>query len=183
SSGLETAIADGHVSDAETLKDWLLVLITQGNARQDAGICALSHRGEDMTALARALTASRERAEEAEAQGAAFARTLAAMGCDVSPAPLPVAVGQAARNLDVSTPEVAALYLQSYIGNLVTVAVRAIPLGQSDGQRVLGELAGPIADTADWGATATPDGLGSASFGADMAAMRHEVQEVRIYRT
>ncbi|KAJ55503.1 urease accessory protein UreF [Actibacterium mucosum KCTC 23349] len=184
SHGLETAIASGDVTDAQTLQAWLRVVLTQGTGIVDATLLCRTMEGQDLGNVARALAASRERLEEAEAQGAAFVDTVNKITGDAQAvAPLPVAVGVAARSLSLSTEDVAALYLHAFISNLVSAAVRFVPLGQSAGQAVLSALHADIAETARRAVTMTLDDLGAAAPGADMAAMKHETQDVRIFKT
>ena len=97
--------------------------------------------------------------------------------------PLPVAVGLAARGLDLPKTLILAQYLNSWATNLVTIAVRAVPLGQSEGQRVLQALQPVMLEVAGRAATATEDDLGTSAFGADLAGMLQESMDVRIYRT
>ncbi|MEM6740814.1 MAG: urease accessory UreF family protein [Pseudomonadota bacterium] len=187
SHGLETAIAEGHVSDAAGLEAWLGYVLCFGTGRSDAILIHACLRGEpvdDLATLARALAPSAERAREAEEQGAALARTIGALrGTTMPPRPLPVAFGAAARRLPVAPLRVVALYLQAFVGNLVSCATRAVPLGQTEAQAVLARLSQPILTTAS--ATAeTPVGrISSAAFGSDLSALRHETQDVRLYRT
>ena len=189
SQGLEWAIAEGVVASAEDLAVWLGDVLAQGAGRSDAIMLSLAQRDAmplgALVDLARALAPSRERWEEAEAQGAAFAAGLAALGRPLPEGVLPyaVAVGLAARGLGVAPQQVAALWLQGMAGNLVQVAVRFVPLGQADGQRVLAGLQPLILRLAAEAATAGPEAIGSAAFGADLASMQHEVMEVRLCRT
>jgi urease accessory protein len=82
---------------------------------------------------------------------------------------------------------VVSLYLQAFAATLVSAAVRFVPLGQAEGQRILSGLA-PRIEAVARAAVALPpeeieDALGGAAFGADLAAMEHETQEVRLFRT
>jgi len=184
SHGLETAIATGEVTDADTLRDWLTVILEEGTGAVDSTLLCLTLKGADMAAEARALATSRERLEEAEAQGRAFVDTVNAItGGALPPAPLPVAVGLAARRLSLAPKQVAALYLHAFTSNLISAAVRFVPLGQTEGQRVLSGLHGIIEAVAVRAAGATLDDLGSAALGADLAAMRHETLQVRLFKS
>jgi urease accessory protein len=188
SNGLETAIASGQVSDAQTLETWLGAVLEQGAGRSDAILLAHALRGtppaEDLARLAVALAASRERFMETMEQGAAFSRTVNALtGASRPERPLPVAVGEAASGLGLAPPQVLALYLQGYVGNLVSAAIRFVPLGQNEGQGVLARLNPRIVALARQAAVATLDDIGNATFGADLAAIRHETQEVRLFRS
>jgi urease accessory protein len=144
-------------------------------------------RGEDadrLAALARALASSRERQLETEAQGAAFAATVAAItGVPHPPRPLPVAVGVAARGLALAPADVAALFLQSFAAALVSVGVRFVPLGQTEGQQVLARLHPILLAVADEAAATPPDRMGTFALRGDIAAMAHETMETRVYRT
>lgn len=188
SQGLEWAMAEGSVRDAATLADWLRDALVHGAGWSDAVLLSLALRADaDHVALddlARALCLSSERLTETRDQGAAFARTVAALtGTAPDPAALPVAVGRACVGLALPRTEVIALYLQGQMLNQVQAAIRFLPLGQTAGQRVLAALAPLILRQAARAATATEDELGGCAFGAEIAAMRHETMETRIFRT
>lgn len=185
SQGLEWAMAEGAIRDAATLADWLRDALVHGTGWSDAVLLSLALRpGADHAALddlARALCLSSERLTETLDQGAAFARTAAALtGTAPGPAALPVAVGRACVGLALPRAEVIALYLQGQMLNQVQAAIRFLPLGQTAGQRVLALL---ILRQAARAATATEGDLGGCAFGAEIAAMRHETMETRIFRT
>ena len=187
SHGLEWAISAGDVTDAAGCQAWLGDVLQFGTGWQDAVILAQALRADaDHAALAeyaRALAPSRERLAETMDQGTAFARAIGALGGAVDPAPLPVAVGQAAAVLALPAAQIIAFYLHAFAANLVSVAVRFIPLGQSDGQQMLANLHPMIIALADAAATADLSDITTATFGADLAAMRHETMDVRVYRT
>jgi len=188
SHGLETEIAEGRVRTAAEVQDWVAAVLSTGSGRSDAIVMLAARRGEagvDVLAdLARALACSRERLEETQAQGRALAATLAALGIgDGVARPYPVVLGLAARGLGLPDRVVASLSVQAFAGALVSVAVRFVPLGQAEGQRVLAALHPVIDRVAKEAVTAGLDGIGTAVFGADLASMAHEGLEVRIFRT
>jgi urease accessory protein len=188
SHGLEWAIAAGDVADADTLGGWIGDVLRFGAGRTDAVLLAHALRpGADLAALADralALAASAERARETLEQGAAFvAATNALTGADRPPLPYPVAVGAAAGGLGLAPRLVLALYLQAFAGNLVAAGVRFVPLGQTEGQAVLAGLRPVVADVAAEAADAPLGAIATAALGADLAAMRHETMDVRIFRT
>ena len=188
SGGLETAIADGFVSSEDTLSDWLDASLFCGSARVDA-VLLTSAMAEDadipaLSDWARALANSAERWRETSEQGRAFQQALVATGeGDGQPLPLPVAVGRAAQSLTLPPERVAALYLQASIANLATGAVRHVPLGQAAGSRVIARLGPRILSVASEATSTAPEDVLTTSFGADLAQMRHETQETRIFRT
>lgn len=186
SHGLEVAISKGEVKDADGLQDWLSDTLRFGAGRMDAILLALTHRGgsvDDLAATARALAPTRERWEEAQAQGRAFAQTVSAIDTPVPEVAFPVALGFAARRLSLGTGDVAALYLHSFASNLVSAGVRFIPLGQTAGQAVLSALHPTIQTIAHHASDATLDDLTSATMRGDLVSAGHETLEVRIFRT
>jgi len=139
---------------------------------------------DELDALARALCASRERLLETEAQGAAFATTIAASwGGDPTPRAYPVAVALAARDHGILPRDTIAVYLQAFAGNLVSAGIRLIPVGQTDGQRILARLHPVVTAIADDALTAALDDVGGCAMLGDIAAMRHETQTVRLFRS
>lgn len=188
SHGLEAAIAGDEVCDGPSLSRWIATVITRGTGRSDAILLhhALLKDADYMALsdLARALCASAERRRETDEQGAAFTRTVNDLNDRDDPAaPLPVALGRAAARLDVSPIQVAALYLQAFAGNLVTIGVRHIPLGQTEGQKILADLNPLVAQVARDTEGLPLDGIGNSALGADLAALLHETQDVRIFKT
>ena len=185
SHGLVQALVDG-ARDADAVAAWVADVLRHGGGWLDAVLLALALRGEDAVALAdqaRAQAGCAERLTETLDQGRAFAATLRALGPAVPDAPLPVAVGLAARRLDLPPEEVIAHYLHGFAGNLVMAATRFLPLGQAQAQTAVAGLHGVIAETAARAALAGWDALETCCFGADLAAMRHETLDVRIFRT
>ncbi len=184
SQGLETAIADGDVHDAATLHDWIAAILTFGSARTDAILLAHARTGADLTGLALALASSAERLTEMMEQGRAFGQTIAAITGTPQPVlPYALAVAHATRALNVPTETVLTHWLQGVAAQLVSVGVRFVPIGQTDGQRILAALAPCITRLARDCAIAPLTDIGTATVAADLAAMRHETLPVRIYRT
>ena len=187
SHGLETVISSGTVTSARALEGWIADLVLNGSVQADAVLLVHVMEGGDpdrAAEFAAALAGSAERWEETRDMGAAFARTLAEMGgAPVEPRPLPVALGLAARDLKLPATTVAMLFLQSFAANQVSCAQRAIPLGQAEAQAVLHRLSPVIADAAQQARHGDPARIASAAFGADMAAMAHEVLQPRMFRT
>ena len=187
SHGLELAIHEGAVTDEASLQSWLTQTLRRGGGHVDSWLLSMTLRGaqaNDMADLAEALAGTAERWAETSEQGAAFARTVADMGGEeIAPCALPVAVGLAARRLTLAPRTVIALYLQSFTANLVSAAVRFIPLGQAAGQRVLAALHPVIEEAAQAAETAEIATLATGAFAADLDAARHEDMEVRLFKS
>lgn len=186
SHGLEAVIADGERS-AAGIGRWIEGVLRHGGGQADAVLLASVLRGEDagaMDAIARAMAGTKERLSETVEQGTAFARTVAALtGRDLAPRCLPVALGEAARGLDLPVAEVVSVFLHAFAANLTACATRFAPLGQTEGQAVLAGLHPVIAEVAAWAVGAEVEEIGTSALAADLAAMRHEEMDVRIFKT
>ena len=188
SHGLEWAISAGDVTTAAQLQRWLGTVLTEGAGRTDAILLAQALRPEadlgHLASLAEALAASRERLVETLDQGRALGQTIAALIGQPQPEmPYPVALGAAARGLGLPPEPVVSLYLHAFASSLVQAAVRFVPLGQTEGQAVLAALHPVILQVAAEAVQAEVDQIGSGAFRSDLAAMRHETMDVRIFRT
>jgi urease accessory protein len=99
------------------------------------------------------------------------------------PVAYPVAVGALAGMHGIDVDATTLAYLQGIMANLISAAVRLVPLGQSAGLAVLAALEPVILRIADETRGATLDDLGGAAFRSDLAAMRHETQYTRLFRS
>jgi urease accessory protein len=74
-------------------------------------------------------------------------------------------------------------HVHALAANLISAGVRLIPLGQSDGQRVLAALEPVAAETAERALVTALDEVGGAAMRADLAGMHHEAQYTRLFRS
>ncbi len=212
SHGLEWAIEAGDVTSAAALEAWLGDVLVHGAGRSDAIVLVAAHRAAaagdldrlaEVLEFANALQPSKERRLEAGAQGAAFVRAIADTWSDprfdaltaalsarfvkptwpAVPWTHAAAVGVAAAAHGLDPAEVAPAFLQALAANVISAGVRAVPLGQSEGLRVLRSLAPVVRRMADAALTATLDDVGGAAVLADIASMRHETQYTRLFRS
>jgi urease accessory protein len=189
SHGLERVIDRGGMRDAGMLRLWLEDILVYGSGRADVILLAAAYQAEpdDLTmvdATARSFAASSERLTETCDQGAAFARTVDAIwATTLGTLTYPVALGRAARVRGLPLDLTARMYLHGFTANLISAAVRLVPLGQTEGQRLLSDLAPLIAKTAEEAITQPCDELASTCFAADIAAMHHETQYSKVFRT
>jgi len=202
SGGIEYAVEAGDIIDASSLQSWLGTILAHGSSGSDAVLFVHAHRavaaGDDnglreVSELAAAFVSSRERYLETTAQGRAFVEaTRAAWPCDAldrlgaiwdGAVAYPVAVAVTCAGHGIALEQALPAYLQAVAANLISAGVRLIPLGQTDGQRMLAALEPMIAATVQRAlATALAD-IGNATFRADIAAMRHETQYTRLFRS
>ena len=194
SHGLEWAVEAGDVRDEGALAAWLGDVLRHGSGRADAILLRHAHRAADLAGLASvaelaaAAQPSRERQAETLGQGGAFALAAKVWGAPLLAAldgavPYPVAVGALARAHGVAEDAAAEGFLHAAAANMVSAAVRLVPLGQTAGLRVLALLEPAIAAVASETRAATLDDLGGACFRSDIASMRHETQYTRLFRT
>jgi urease accessory protein len=202
SGGIEWAVEAGDITDTATLADWLDAMLGDGSGFCDATFLVHAFRaveaGEErqlreIAELAAAFVPSRERQLETTSQGRAFIEIARAAwsadGLDAmvaaSGAPLvyPVAVGVVAASHGVPLAATLHAFLHALVSNWISAASRLIPLGQTDSQRVLASLEPAVAATASRALNATLDDLGSATFRADLASLRHETQYTRLFRS
>jgi urease accessory protein len=192
SHGLETAIREGAVRDAETLAAWIGGLVEFGGGWTDAVLFHAAWEasmGRDAQALAEvaelaeALAPSLERRRETLAQGEAFLVAARAWGPPElnGQVAYPVAVGSAAACARISAPAALTAWLHAFAANLVSVAVRAIPIGQTDAVAVIAALEPVILATARRAGASTLDDLGACALLSDIAAMRHEILDGRLF--
>jgi urease accessory protein len=75
-------------------------------------------------------------------------------------------------------------YLHAFAANLISAAVRAVPLGQTDGQLALAALESVVRRTAaEAAAAASLDEIGTATPLLDWCSLRHETQYTRLFRS
>lgn len=195
SGGLERAVHDGWIGDGEALREWIAMLLERGSAWNDAVLFAESHRmvGDAgglaaVAELASALSGSRERHMETMLLGEAFLSAARAWPHPVlerlgPSAAYPVAVGAVAGAHAIKLGEALAAFQHALASQLVSAAIRLGVCGQRDGVAVLAALEPVIAETARRAALSSLDDLGSATIGADIASLRHEVQTTRLFRS
>ncbi|HEX5778949.1 MAG TPA: urease accessory protein UreF, partial [Xanthobacteraceae bacterium] len=202
SHGIEWAVEAGDIKDAETCATWLTDLLNQGGPWSDAVLLAATHRAAeakddaallDAAELASVLSPSKERKLETLKQGDAFllavknAWPCEAVDCFAKIWPhetaFPVAVGAAGAGHKIALDSVLEAYLLAAVTNLVSAAVRLIPLGQTDGTKVVARLTLLAREVATRAARSTLDDVGGAAFRSDIASMRHETQYTRLFRS
>lgn len=197
SHGLEWAVEAGDIRDVGSLCDWMTLLLGHGGPGNDLIIlqAAWDHADDmrtvrEIAAFACACASSRERFDETVYQGEAFLK--AASVWDVSPGreelagrrwPLPVAQGMVFRRGGVDRERAALSGGYTTLAALVSAAVRLVPLGQTDGLRALAHMEPVLLSAVRAAAEQTLDDVGGACFRSDLAAMHHETQTTRLFRT
>ena len=189
SQGLEAAIEAGLVRNPETAEAWIGDVLELAVARMEAQVLR-AMMGEMSAARRQALNnffvATRETAElraETLQMGQALSRLLAELGIPVpiqDPA-FPTSFAIAARHWSIEPRQAVVAYLWSWLENQVMTAVKAVPLGQTAGQKILlahgdqlERLAGLDLQESAWSNFAP---------GLAWLSSRHETQYSRLFRS
>jgi urease accessory protein len=205
SHGLEYAVEAGMLRDRAALERWIGGILAFGAGHSDALLLRESHRavatGEiarfcEIAAFAAALRGTSELALEAEAQGAAFLRALAtgwpflvlrepflALAQADIRAPYVIVVAAASALAGIELRLALPSYLQAFAANLVSAALRLIPLGQSDGVAALAALSERLPDIVNTVERTSFDDIGSAALAVDFCSASHETQYTRLFRS
>lgn len=190
SHGLERAVHDGLVDGREGLRAWIEALLAHGSAWNDAVLFAEAWRlaadGESVepaAELAQAMAGSRERHMESTLQGEAFMTAASAWGEGARALPYCVAVGSTAGRHGVPLETALGAWLQAFASNQLQAAIRLSVIGQTDAVGLLAALESVILETAGRVARSTLDDLGSCTVAAEIAAMNHETQYSRLFRS
>lgn len=203
SEGLEPAVDTGLVRDEASARAWLLDQLALGLQRSELPLVAAAlkawRRGdtERIRELNDWLLATRETAEsrlQTEQMGRSLAAWLAqqrpvgdahtAALAALSPAPgYPVAWALAAAGTGATPRDAALAYAFAWAENLVQAALKAVPLGQSAGQRILASLAEAIPEAVDAALGLADSERLAALPGLAILGARHETQYSRLFRS
>jgi len=203
SHGIETAVDQGFVINRASLVAWIQTVLGDGTGRVDGALFAAAWRAADarnwpaFDAVAERAAAWRgtlEIALESRQQGGSFlsiTRTAwpqpdldaahERLGGEIA---LPVAVALAAAAHGIALEAALEGYLQAFTANLISAALRTVPLGQSDGQIALASLEGTVRSAVTAALSVTDlDEVGTATPLLDWCSMRHETQYTRLFRS
>jgi urease accessory protein len=200
SQGLEWAVESGDIHDARSLGGWLVDLLTFGAPRADALLFAECFRAgvaedwetlAEANALAIALANSAERLLETTAQGSAFVLAArAAWDCEAlrqlslaERVAYPAAVAAAAAGHGLPLEASLQAFILAQIAAAVSAVVRLGPIGQTDGQKIQATLIPRIRALAREASGSSLADLGSCAFRSEIAAMKHETQYSRLFRS
>lgn len=199
SQGLERAVDDGWISNADQTANWLQGLLQNGLARVDAPILARLYQAwSDNDAAAvnywcQTLIACRETAElrtEDRQTGQALARLLVNLDMPDAnvwqkrpDATLATLFALAATHWQIDKDDALTGYLWGWLENQVLGAIKLVPLGQMAGQQLLQRLAGELPGLVAQALQLNDDEIGGSCFGLALASSRHEMQYSRLFRS
>ncbi|WP_025897932.1 urease accessory protein UreF [Sneathiella glossodoripedis] len=202
SHGIEQAVEDGLINNVSELQDWISAILEYGSGRNDGILFCETFRAVQATdpdrlykvaELAYAIRPTKELELETTAQGRAFmtitersfpSQALANLKEQwAGPIAYPVVVGAAAAGRDMTIEVALTGYIHGFVSNLVSAAVRLVPLGQTDGQLAIAALEEKCAELVQEVLFSTLDDLGSATLMVDWCSARHETQYTRLFRS
>jgi urease accessory protein len=195
SEGLEVLVQAGRLEGPEPLEAWLRAELSRGAVTIEAAALAPLHQGlcaasPDVLELDGWLLAQRE-APEVRAQqrqmGQSLLQLLADLGWPLpgalSPLAWPAAFAWAAVCLEITSPALEEAYLYGWVANQISAAVRLVPLGPTQGQRLQLQLAPLIAERAAVLAAADPHQLWNGGVGAGLVQLQHAELYSRLFRS
>lgn len=186
SGGLEAAIEAGVVTDAATAALWIGDVLEHSIARMEAPLLL---RMMDDASWNEFFLATRETAElraETVQMGYSLNRLLKDLGVGEVPceAPsFPAAFAFAARHWKIEPQAALQAYLWAWVENQVMAAVKAVPLGQTDGQKLLLELGERLPALTEKIMKAKEEDLGNFTPGLALLSSQHETQYSRLFRS
>lgn len=199
SQGMESAVESGWVNSAASAEEWLRGILTYGVGRLDAPVFLRLYDAwqeqsiEAVCEWNQFLLASRETSElllEDTQMGAALMRLLKDLNVPraheqqiPSPASFVTAFALSASYWQVDKQSALQGLLWSWLENQVAAAIKLIPLGQTQGQRLLIALTKDIKVTAELAVDILTDNIGWSLPRLAMASMRHESQYSRLFRS
>lgn len=198
SEGLEAAIEWAGVGNEEAASEWLAGQLHLSLARSDLAIVAQAIPAWRSGELARIrelndwVFQTRESAEfrlQTEQMGRSFVEWLklrhadAAAIFDTLPASYPIAFAFAASRTEAPVRDACLAFAFGWAENMAAAAVKAVPLGQSAGQRILGRLAAEIPPAVDRALALADDERQAFSPMLAVLSARHEIQYSRLFRS
>lgn len=204
SEGLEAAIDAGHVHDETSASAWLVDQLQLSLARSDLAVVAQAipaWRANDLARIAELnawVLATRETQEfrlQTEQMGRSllvWAQSLGDLGegvhgqllsAHLQPPTYPVAMACAAAASGADLHDCLSGFAFGWAENMVQAAIKAVPLGQSAGQRIVARLVQEIPAAVEL-ASSLGDGERQA-FAPLLAILsaRHETQYSRLFRS
>ena len=190
SGGLEAAMEAGIVEDAASAQQWIADVLEFSVCRMEAPILLRAmKRPEDNRSWNELFLASRETAElraETVQMGFSLNKLLPELGVDrveADEVSFPVAFAQAARSWGIAPADALTAYLWAWIENQVMAAVKSVPLGQTDGQRMLLALGKRIEEAVGQAVLVADEEMGSFAPGLAVLSSEHETQYSRLFRS
>lgn len=193
SGGLEAALEAGVVRDAASAERWIGDVLVHSVARMEAPVLLRLVQaygdGSSPQEWNDRFLASRETAElraETVQMGYSLERLLVDLGVGrtgLEEPAFPAAFALAVARWGIEPRSALVAYLWAWCENQVMAAVKSVPLGQTDGQRMLLALGARLAGIAERAAALGDEEIGNFTPGLAILSSRHETQYSRLFRS
>ena len=202
SEGLEVLVQAGQVTSEQAMEDWLSAELRRGGVAIEAAALAPlmafmrawkdgePQAEQELRSLDQWLLVQRESAElraQQRQMGRSLLQLLADLGWPLpragTPLAWPAAYAWACVVLELDSPEVEEAYLYSWVANQLSAAVRLVPLGPTQAQRLQLRLAPLLAQRAQELASMDPGQQWNGGVGAGLAQLRHAELYSRLFRS
>ncbi len=201
SEGLEAAVDAGLVSNEAQASDWLLAQLQLSQARSDLAVVAQAlpaWRSHDLGRVRQLndwvlhTRETHEFRQQTQQMGRSLlewlrhdpqASELPLADCAALPPTYPVAFALAASSSQAAARDVLLACAFGWAENMMQAAIKAVPLGQSAGQRILARLAAAIPNAVEQALAATDDDRQAFTPMLAILSSRHEAQYSRLFRS
>jgi len=199
SQGLEAVVESHEIHDAASAQRWIGDVMELSLAGMEAPLflrLVEAWRARDAASVARwndEFIATREGAElraETLQMGYSLRRLAHELAIDgvealdaIEELAYPTAFAFAVSAWEIEAREALAAYLFAWAENQVLAALKSVPLGQTDGQRILLAIAARIPAVVERAASLGDGELFNLAPGFALASSRHETQYSRIFRS
>lgn len=212
SEGIEYLCANGTIKTESDLYDWLKRELSFGFVPNEAAIAIRAHQAmisEDISALCywnNWLSATRE-TEEVRLASWQMGQSLIKLWLQLPAIQIPnnllisdflpkakdnsdgqgcnyaIAFGIVAASLGISPSNTTVGYIYSWLSNLVSAAVRSVPFGQTNGQKIIFNLSADILTSSKSALQRLNNKLEWCGWGTSLACANHETQYSRLFRS
>lgn len=202
SEGVETLATTGTIATRADLLHWLEQELYAGSIRLETAILRWAYMttaepGNDQIERWNQWLSALRETEEMRSQSWQMGRSLLRLFADLEPelvqqfpaftrrggCNFAIAYGLVAQAWQIPVAAAAIAFLHSWAANLISAAVRAVPLGQTEGQRLLQQLTEPIQTAHAEIAQMDESDLMACNWGISLASMQHEALYSRLFRS
>ncbi len=202
SHAIEYAVEAGFIEEIGQLIPWIADILEFGSGRTDSILLVEAYRAAsrnnyallaEIAELGFACRPTKELELETTAQGRAFEKVIQDVFQSASlkalkhhwdgPLIYPIAVATVSADKMVELEATLTAFLHGFVSNLVSAAVRIIPLGQTDGQRAIVALEQAVMRQVQDALASSIDDIGTATLMVDWCSTQHETQYTRLFRS
>lgn len=197
SQGLESAVHFNEVNDDKTALEWLQVCLLEGLAENDMALIYHAYKAWDkedylkvnqLTSLSKALRETSELKQEDAHLAQALMRLSQPLEVGFpeemkSPSSYPVVFARFCQCWTIPVGDALTAFAWSWSENQIAAMIKLIPLGQTQGQKLMLEMDGCIKQAVEKTMSMTMDDIGSSLPNLAILSSLHENQYSRLFRS